>query len=173
MAVPSIRKSVSRSSSGRVAGRPTRSKCPSAIEFSAAASSRLFDARALDDRVDIGRRDCEQAVFVADEISPGCTTIPPTVTGTLISPGPFLYGPRCVTPRAYTGNRAASARRHRGSRRRSRDPARRGFPQTRHDLAHQRLREFARAVDHEHVAGPAEFERAMNRQIVAGARDGP
>src|SRR5580765_123255 len=36
-------------------------------------------------------------------MSPGFTVIPPIVTVTLISPGPFLYGPRWVTPLAYTG----------------------------------------------------------------------
>src|SRR5215831_7053985 len=36
-------------------------------------------------------------------MSPGFTGIPPMTMGTLISPGPFLYGPRCVTPLANTG----------------------------------------------------------------------
>src|SRR5256712_11285736 len=36
-------------------------------------------------------------------MSPGLTGVPPIMMGTLISPGPFLYGPRCVTPAANTG----------------------------------------------------------------------
>ena len=45
-------------------------------------------------------------------MSPGFTTMPPTETGTLISPGPSLYGPRWLTPRAYTGKVALADLRH-------------------------------------------------------------
>ena len=43
---------------------------------------------------------CENAIIGELMMSPGFTGMPPMLIGTLISPGPFLYGPRCVTPEA-------------------------------------------------------------------------
>jgi hypothetical protein len=90
-------------------------------------------------------------------ISLGLTTMPPTVTGTLISPGPLLYGPRCVTPRAYT-------RKSRVDRTDVADHAEL-LGVRHHDVAHQRLAQFTPAVHHQHIAGTHEVERAVNGEV--------
>ena len=88
------------------ASRRPRPRCASLPGCSRSASARLriWPSPRLEHRLDLVERHAKHRHHRHPRTrSPGAMTIPSIATGTLISPGPFLYGPRCVMPAENTG----------------------------------------------------------------------
>ena len=104
--------------------------------------------------------------------SPGSITMPSIATGTLISPGPSLYGPAMRDARGEhresRSARISSASRIAPSITMPAMP--RALRVRRHDLADDRVGEIAAGIHDDHVARLGEVERLVHHQVVAGPR---
>ena len=114
------------------------------------------------------RFDDQKAVLIAHQISPGQMTCPQTDTGTLISPGPFLYGPFGVTPFAYTGKfskvEISSMSRMQPS---MTNPARPAFHGgVAHDLSAKGAVHASAGCDYQYVSRLCQLQSFVEHQIV-------
>ena len=102
-------------------------------------------------------------------MSPGDTTVPPQLIGTLISPGPSLSQLPGHTVRLYAGNAEPTDPLDIAHRAVDDDAAelRRGR-RVAHELAEHRARRIAAGADDDNLAGLRDLQRLVHHEIVGG-----